>query len=296
MATEVAGPQCIRSRFGLLSVAEIEDVDDGHWETSEGFHHEELSCEDIETRATRCAPGDFPAKNTEDAGLHFPEGDAFTLIAPFKCSTAGLTLREAWDYAEERLVRAEDRSLESVFWHGRDGLGNRIRGGLGSALAVPDDDSDATEEVTDLTPAAGAVSITDGLALLEQWAGVHMACQPVIHAARGIATYLAERKLIGPEGNVMTALGSGTRVAIGGGYGTSGPDNVAAAQGEAWMWVTGSIKVRRAPTFFTPNKGDNAAAIDKKVNDMTVFAERNYGLLRSCGAAAIRTNLRSCCC
>ncbi len=290
---EVAGAACARSRFGLLSVAEIEDVEDGHWE--QGFHHEELSCEDIETRAINCPPPTEP-KDVEDAGLHYPVGDAFTLIAPFKCSTAGIRLGDAWDHAEERLLRAQDRSLERVFWTGRDALGNRVRGTLGAALAVPDDDDDETDEVSDITPATGAVSITDGLALLEQWAGEHMACQPIIHSARGIATYLAERNLIVPDGTVMHTRGADSRVAIGGGYRTSGPDNVAAAPGEAWLWITGSVKIRRAPTFFTPERTNEAAALDQLVNDVTVFAERTYGALRQCGAAAIRVNLRSCCC
>lgn len=290
---EVTGPNCVRSRYGLLSVAETEEVPDGHWES--GFHHIQVSCEDIETRVVNC-PQDTTPKDTEDAGLDFPVGDAFTLIAPFKCSTGGLRLSEAWDYAEERLNRAEDRSLEQVFWTGRDALDNRVRGALGSAIIGPDDDDDETEEVVDLTPAAGAVSITDGLALLEQWAGENMACQPVIHAARGIATYLAERHLIGPEGEMMRALGTGSRVAVGGGYSTTGPDHTAADAGEAWLWVSGSIKVRRAPVFFTPTRTEEAAAVDRIINNVTVFAERNYGFTRECGLAAIKVNLKSCCC
>lgn len=280
---QVQSPACVPARYGLLSVAEVEDRADGHW--LQGFHHEQVSCDDIDSRVLECPP-DNEEKDTE-SGLEFPESDPFTLIAPFKCAVpGGMPLSRAWDLAEQRLDQAENRALERLFWTGRDRLGNVVRGTLGGDTAE------------DITPAAGAVSLTDGFALLESWAGENMSCAPILHASRGLGVYLAERNLVEASGNgsILYSKGTGSRIAIGGGYRVTGPDGVAAPAGEGWLFVTGAIRVLRGPKFFTPNRGDDAGAVDRLINDITVFAERNYGVERECGLAAIRVSLKSCCC
>lgn len=288
----VEPPGCVPPRYGLLSVAEVEDVPDGHWLA--GFHTQIESCDDLETRVVNCTEDQTPKETT--SGLVFPESDAFTVVAPFKCSTGGLTVADAWGHAANRLYQGESRSLERVFWSGRDDAGNIVASTLGAAVVDDGDNQLEPGEMFDLTPLSGAVSITDGLALLESWAGEHMPCAPVVHSARGIATYLAERSLVSAEGQVMFTNGAGSRVAVGGGYLTSGPNGVAAPAGEAWMWVSGAVKVLRGPVFMTPDSGDTAAAVDRALNDVTVYAERNYAFTRGCGLAAIRVNLKSCCC
>lgn len=278
---EIAGPACVPTRYGLASVAEFEERTEPHW--AAGFYHEQLSCDALQSISLTCATlGE--AKDSADSGLSFPTGDPFALVAPFECSTGGLLLSRAWDLAGERLDRSEGRSLETVYWTGRDSAGNVVDGTLGG-----------TAGVVDVTPGGGAVDITTGVALLEDWAGDNMPCGPVIHAQRGLGTYFAERNLVAANGNLMYMSGTGTRVALGGGYQASGPNNVAAAAGEAWMFVTGSVKVVRGAKFFTPDQGDNAAAVDRLVNDVTVFAERIYGTMSDCGIAAVRVTLSSCC-
>lgn len=289
---QVAGPNCVPSRYGLLSVAEVQDMPDGHWQA--GFTWDRESCEDLEVRTIACQ-FDTP-KTTDGSGLSFPESDGFVTIAPFDCSVAGLTLSDAWMHAEARLNQGEARTIERAFWTGMDAEGNPIRGTLGVDPAIVAAPQLAPDPVTDLTPAAGAVSITDGLAMLESWAGDSMPCAPIIHAQRGVATYLAERRLIEPNGNVMYAIGTGSRVVVGGGYGVTGPAGVVPTTGEAWLFATGAVKVLRGRTFFTPDRDDYAAAVDRRVNDITVFAERPYGFALGCGVAAVRVHMRSCCC
>lgn len=279
---EFDAPACIPARYGLLSVAEVEDVADGHWLAK--FHTELESCDDLEVRAIHCEGDARTEPKLTEGPLDFPESDPFTLVAPFECSTGGMTLSEAWDHAAARLDAGEDRALERTFWTGRDRFLNELGGTLGGDPGA-----------LDLTPIAGTASITEGVALLEQWAGENMPCAPTLHASRGLGVYLAERHLIEPSGNVMYSRGTGSRVAIGGGYSSTGPDGVAAPAGEGWLWVTGSIKVLRGPVWFTPDRGDMGAAVDRTINDITVFAERNYGITRGCGLAAVRVTLTSCC-
>lgn len=369
----VDAPACVPLRYGLLSVAEVDDRADGHWGL--GFHHEQLTCEDIESRVMTCPPDNEP-KDT-DSDLDFPESDPLTLIAPFKCATGRMTLARAWELADQRLERGEARAIEKAFWTGLDTAGNPIRQTLGGS-----------SDVVDLTPVAGAVDITGGLAMLESWAGEFMPCGPIIHAQRGIGVYLAERNLTEAQGQVLYSKGTGSRVSLGGGYqatGAQGPvpggtfsttvddamtafvllddcvegvfvdwgdglgpvaevcpvdpadpivhvyaaddtyeitvtgpggfsvgpvtvttgtdesqdvegtGTPAVTAGESWMFVTGSIKILRGPKFNTPEPGDLAGAVDRLVNDITVFAERNYAFEYECGVAAVRVRLNTCC-
>lgn len=283
---EVDGPACVPARFSLYSVAEVDDREDGHWQA--GNYHRQLPCGDIQTVSTDCVPGDV-IKDTTDAFPSFPESDAFALVAPYDCSTGGsLPLSEAWDLATERLTRSEIRSVERAFWTGLDSQGVTVRTSLGQ-----------NPDAVDLTPVAGAVSITDGVALLESWAGENMACAPIIHAARGLGTYFAERNLVHADfkdaAGVLRMTGTGSRVAIGGGYLVSGPMGDAPAAGEGWIYVTGSVKVTRGPVFHTPTRDDQAGAVDRLINDVTVYAERMVSIATECGIAAIKVKLCGCC-
>lgn len=278
----IDGPECAPARYGLLSVAEVEDVSDGHWQG--GYYHELESCDDLPVQTVACASPD-EEKPSEGSGLSFPEGDAFIAIAPFRCSTGGLPLSEAWAHAQARLDQGEARTLERTFWTGVDRLGNPIRETLGVDPSLAED----------ITPGADPVNITDGMAMLESWAGENQPCAPIIHAQRGIATYLAERGLVERDGDVLRAIGTGSRVAVGGGYTLSGPAGDLPEDGGGWMFITGSVKIRRGPVFFTPDQDDVAAATDRIVNDITVFAERSYGFSLGCGIAAVRVHLQSRC-
>lgn len=279
---EVGSPKCVAPRFGLFSVAEIEDVAHGHWEA--GFYHEQLPCDDIQSVSVQCVVSDV-VKDTE-GGVSYPESDVFALVAPNKCSTGGAEdFARAFDLAGERLARGEMRGVERAFWTGVDSQGLPLRQTLGG-----------NPDVVDLTPISGAVSITDGFAMLESWAGENMPCSPVLHAGRGLGVYLAERSLTDRDGDVLVSVGTGSRVSIGGGYLVSGPNGVAADPGEAWLFISGAIKILRSPIFYTPERGNFAGAIARSTNDVTVFAERMYGIETDCGMAAIRVNLKSCCC
>lgn len=277
----VDGPTCVPAPFGLFSVAEVEDVDNGHW--VDGNFHEQLDCGDLLTVTDFCEPH---TKADAAGEVSFPESDGFTVIAGYKCSTVGETLQVAWDRAKERMDQGEQRSVERVFWTGLDGsaVPAQVSPGLGQ-----------NADVVDLTPLAGAVSITDGLALLESWAGENMSCSPVIHANRGLGVYFAERNLVDADQNngVLRSTGTGSRIVIGGGYLVNGPSGDAPASGEGWIYITGSIKVRRGPVFYTPDRGDDAGAMDRTINDVEVFAERFYSFSIECGVAAIRVNLCS---
>lgn len=284
--TLITPPACVPARYTLFSVAEVEDRPEtaGHWQA--GFSHDNISCGDLVV-VSPCIGGENTTENKEDAatGLATEDGDPFTVVAGYECSVPGRSVTEAWDLAEEKLTRGEVRAVERAFWTGQDSNGNEIRESLGGTNAG----------AVDITPTPGtAVSITDGFALMENWAGENNPCTPVFHANRGLATYLAERRLIEADGEVMRAVGTGSRVVVGGGYQLTGPVGDVPGAGESWLYVSGGIKILRSPTFFTPERQDTGGAVDRVVNDITVFAERTYGiLLGECGIAAVLVNLCS---
>jgi hypothetical protein len=276
-------PGCKPANFGLLSVAEVEDRTDGHWET--GIEYDLLTCDDLFV-VTACPPGDVPGYDkTPDGGVVSTAfGDPFTVVASYKCSVPGAPVEDAWRYAGERLSRGEAKTVERTFWTGKDVQGQDVRRSLGN-----------NDEVVDLTPSGGAADITAGVAMLEQWAAENLTCAPVLHASRMLGVYFGEHGLVERDGSSLTSHGTGTDIVIGGGYLLNGPEGGDPDEGEAWIYITGGIKVIRGPVFFTPPRGENGAAVNRSLNDITVFAERTYAIEQDCGVAAVRVVLQSCC-
>lgn len=282
--TLITPPACTPAKFSLLSTIEVEDrtETDGHWQA--GYSWDQNSCEDLVV--VQACPPALEDKSASLEGVETFVGDPFTMVAGYACSAGGRPLDAAWTFAQERLDRGENRSAERTFWTGVDLGGNPIRGTLRHPFDDPDD------LAPDVTPVPGtAVSLTTGLALLEDYMGDCYPCAPLIHASRGVAVGLAERNLIYDNGQVLYVVGTGTRLVVGGGYQTAGPDGDDASAGEAWIFATGALKALRSPSFFTPPEGDTAAAVNRQINDIEVFAERTYGFIHDCCVAAVLVEL-----
>jgi hypothetical protein len=274
-AAPVGAPSCLPPRYSLLSVAEVEDRTDGHWE--QGIEWDHIDC-DAPGVVIGCPP--MPEnKITTERGNTWQTAGTFTLVAGYKCSALGRSTAEAWDIAGERLKRGEDRGVESVLWWPGTDLGDHV---------IPGSLADSEVDVITLNPTPGtAVSVIDGLALLEDFAGRCSGCSPIVHATRGVGVYMAGEHLVTREGSSLYSTGTGSRIVVGGGYGAVGEGPSAPASGEAWMAITGQVKILRGPTFFTPERGNEAAAIDRSTNDIKVYAERTYALQVECCVGAV---------
>jgi len=283
---EISPPQCAPTRFGLLTVAEVEEPE-AHWEV-EGAYYQAESCDTITSQVIECQDDfdEHPVKATNGSGLSYPHSDPFLIVAPHTCSTFGQSLEESYRFAERRLEQAEDRAVEAVFWSGVDSQGNPVRGTIGASNPV------------DLTPASGAVNLTDALAVLESWAGDNSACAPVLHMNRGLGNYLAERNLVQAYSGVgLVTRANLSRIVLGSGYGTEALPGFPAEDGTAWVFVTGAVKAIRSPVFFASAQDDPAAAIVRATNDVVVFGERSYALaVGPCGVAGIKVQTRSAWC
>lgn len=205
-------------------------------------------------------------------GIDLVVADPFTLYTLFRCAPVGVDLE---DRARRALRIGEQRAVEQA---------------VGDRLALADG-------AVDLTPAGGAVHPVDGVALLEQFAAANYGGVPVIHSPRNVGTLLTT------EGTVIRA-GNGARLetvqgaafSSGGGYTLAGPPTDAqdpdtiqdAAAGEAWLYVTGQVVVRRSPSVEAVPM--TMARSPQATNDALVLAERPYAASWECITGAVRVS------
>jgi hypothetical protein len=138
---------------------------------------------------------------------------------------------------------------------------------------------------------AGVVELVAGISLLEGYMAQNTTCLPTIHASVRLASFMSEKAQLKPDAGGGYRTAAGSRVALGAGYPTSGPSNVAAAPGTAWLFASGQVRLTTGPRFYIPNRGDLGAAIDRSVNDVQVFALKGFAAQVGCGIAAVRVNL-----
>jgi hypothetical protein len=264
--------------FSLLgNCADIVDVTDPHQLL--GTEHRELSCTDTHD-TTWCPPtGDpFPLKSFERPGIC--EADPVTIYAGIICSTMGWDYDESVAHATETLRMGESRALEA--WFQREVL---------------------CELATDVTPAAGAMSVTQALGVLESNLAQSYGGVGVIHAPVGMAAMFAHGQLASTtygceDGCCMRTL-AGNLVVFGAGYDSVnvGPDGaggcVVAPAGEAWLYATPAVRIRRGPVDVLPV--EEAQGIRLQTNERMGLAERTFvPELACCLAYAVRTNLTVC--
>lgn len=137
---------------------------------------------------------------------------------------------------------------------------------------------------TDLTPAPGTpLTVAQGIALLEGWAGANYGGTPVLHMDRQVASIgLAETSLINDLDFTITTK-QGALVANGGGYlDMADPSGDAPAAGEAWIYVTGAVTVSRTSVIV-----NRVLGASQHVNLQRALAERMIAVTAECILAAV---------
>lgn len=227
--------------------------------------------------------GEFPWTNPASKVFDRPDTCSFepyTVYAGLECSTVGMSYQDAAERAMDQLALGEQVTLERLF--------------MTRWLA------NATHTV-DITPGAGAVHIVNGIGLLETWLGTEYGGQGVIHAPIGTASLLSMHTQIDlvTEETCPTTL-AGNSVVLGAGYSANvgpvalpGPP-VAAASGEAWLYITPPMRIRRDARQLTMNA--EWQGVNTNVNDRRSLAETTFvAEVACCMAAAVRVTLSACC-
>lgn len=229
-----------------------------------------------------CPPDESGWVNPDAKVFDRPESCSFdpvTVYAGYECSLVGTSFEDARRNALEQLTRGEQNALELHF--------------MGQWLA------DATH-TTDLTPAAGAVHIASGLGLLETWLATEYGGQGLIHAPVGTAALASRYGVVHAPGDEDCARTlAGNTVVFGGGYSANlgpalSPDvPEPAPAGEAWLYVTPPMRIRRDERNIA--QAGRHQAVNTATNDIRVLAETTFvPEVACCKAAAVRIDLSAC--
>lgn len=138
----------------------------------------------------------------------------------------------------------------------------------------------------ELPEGATAVSLTRGVAALEEYARGVTGFEATIHSSSRLGSYAANQGLItdmNSEQVKYTALH--TPWAFGGGYPRTGPDGQAAPSAtQAWMFLTGKVLVHRGKAFVPGSEQERFSQAD---NQLFIMAERSYAVIADCPLAAV---------
>jgi len=200
-------------------------------------------------------------------GIEVVSGASFAVLHMFQCNPVGQTPEGMRERARRALRMGEQRAVERV---------------VSRALARHPD--------AVVLGGGTAVSVVDGLAMLERYAGANYPGRAVVHATPDVVTLLdakgaVRRETSGGVEHIETV--QGTRVAAGGGYSplrepeadTDTPLQNNDADRE-WLYVTGAVQVRRSAEV-------TADALDTSRNNYQVLAERPYVVTWECITAAV---------
>lgn len=273
----VPAPAAIKLPFGLFSVADFIDSSDPHWET--GIVYQPDTCGIPDTYPS-CfsADGESPAEEspggpkTFNEGVPSVEGYPFTVYTTAQCSPFGSFYEEAIQRTRNWLTNGAERAAEGE-------IANRAVSG-GAGLTGPN--------TVDITPTPGTpVTITQGIALLEQYIGANGAGQgTVLGARRDVLIGLSDHAIVHPTPGQQTLYtGLNTPVAALGGFdGRTGPAGEAAGTDEAWLFALGSRpRVRRSDVFSVPREN----SLNLGNNDLTALSEQTFVITWECFTAAI---------
>lgn len=173
--------------------------------------------------------------------------------------------------------------------HGDDTEWARNSLALGEAHAVESGFMQAhlAQPATDLPNGTTAVSLVNGIAILEGYAADVYGGVPILHMPRSVATRALAADALMPGLDFTITTQQGALVANGGGYSLNlGPTGDPAPAGQAWLYVTGMVTLTRGPV-------QAHRVLDVENNDQVVLAERVYVPSVDCFTAAVLVTLEA---
>lgn len=262
---------------GILnsSCTAVQDVTEERIHELNGVEWLALGCCPVQDWPDPCAldpdesPGPPPQK--EFCRPTIEHATPITVYAGAECSALGWSYEEARDHAEATLELGEQQALEAAFWRDK--------------LAM---------EAVDLTPAAGPVSIAQGVAALEGCLAETYGGVGTLHVPAGAAALLGCCNVLSrdPETGALGTL-AGNCAVIGAGYSAlnTGPGNAPADPGTAWLYITGPLAIRRGPADTVPTTP--GPSVNYRTNDRRVLVERTYVVGTTCTVCAVNVELCS---
>jgi hypothetical protein len=289
-----AGPSFTPLRFGLLSAAAPVTDSDPHWQQGTVVLLDPCGIPLSVTGGPCSASG--ITKSPTVTGLGASAAEPFSVYAWINCAPVGHgdNLEDLKARTEQLLTNGEGRAIESVFW-----TGDTANGPIGGVHPHLAEDAALFSEsmgaqTVELQSAASVlttgapVSVVEGLALLEGALGACYGGEGVIHVPAAAVAHLSNMSVLTRQGsqlrtelgNVVAAYSSGNR---------EGPTSVAPAAGQAWMYATGAVFIRRSGI---KNLGMRPAEFVGRADNSTVYVvERTYVIDWTCCHFAVQVNI-----
>lgn len=262
----VTAPVSAPYRYGLFSAAAVLDPADGR-EFVAGVQWEQV-CLDapapvlLEDALGERAPMELDAELAVEQA-----GPPIRLFTGFVSALPGR--EDLLERAREKLTLIEQQSVEYYAWTGA--AGNRPR------LA------DESTEI--LAGVAEPVGLVAGVGLLEAFVSDRTGSVGVLWAPRPAASSFAAAQVLRVEGARLVApLGNPLVFAHTSGV---GPDGQVPGAGEAWLFATGPVMVRRGPVFL-PALPEALSTVD---NQVFAVAQRPYMVGWGCAQAAVKVRV-----
>jgi hypothetical protein len=267
----VAAPGTTPYRYGLFSAAAVVDAADQR-EFLAGVQWEP-QCVDAPAPTTPAAnpdPDGDPAAMMLPGGVPLVQAGVIRLYAGLTGQAAGRD--DLLERARQALGLVEQQSLEHYVWTGDAGTSPALADAGTSVLAGT---------------AATPVPLPQGVGLLEAFLADRTGSLGVLWAPRWLSGWFATGRLVRVDGPRLAGpLGNPLVFAQTTGV---GPGGAPAGAGEAWLYATGAVMVRRS-TVLLPRLAD---VLDRTDNEVFAVAERFYTVGWSCAVAAVKVKLPS---
>lgn len=259
MPVYIEAPAFRKAHGGLVAVADIRDSESPHV-AIDGAHYlsEECAGPARAYDATVCTPPETRPGKVFDP-INIVSGEPFTIYKGVECQDMA---DDNLQWARNALAGGEDYAIESGF--------------MQQSLAV------AT--TTDIG-GGDTFSLINGIAMLEGYASTVYGGVAILHASRSVTTRALANRAFQSDSSFNVTTRQGNLVANGGGYEINlGPDGLAPAAGQAWLYITGPVTLIRSPITAT-------TAADYTHNTQQAIAERVITPVIQCFVAAVRVTL-----
>lgn len=250
----VEAPAPPSRRYGLFSVAPVLDLEvRAHF----GVQYDPVYC--TEFMPLDAGPCDQPTKEATPEGERVT-AEPFSVVGALDCKPVGRNLDAMNERIREAFIAGEEAAAEEHVYE---------------QLAARAQPLNAT-----------AVAVADGVGMLERWlqryggSGTILAPREISAKASLFDSSLTVERTNGvletTIGNRVGFIATATKV---------GPDGVEAGDGEAWIYASGVITVRREAEPRLP--GGPRGQLDLTTNDPFVLAERTYVVAIDCPVAGV---------
>lgn len=199
-----------------------------------------------------------PPTKAMPLGLTEVDGVPFTVYDGMACTANGLA--EVAPVAQRKFLGHEQYLVEQAF----------------QTMVLHATDTDVLNGGTAIGLLAGLGQLEDVIA--DRYGGIG-----TIHAARQLAATLTSKYLVRRDGlRLRSPLDN--IYSFGAGYTTASPTGVAAPTGQAWLYATGPVAVRRGDI-------ETREVFDQTKNARRVLVERNYVITADCLRVAVLVEL-----